>query len=125
MTSHDISMAFATLDKNKKSMIHFMISVTTLALGSRPRQKLERVQAKKGSPRITSHVPGSVRECEGMNPQLPSELPLWELEPQWTFESSKNDYRGQNPLDCQVPYIIQKLLERRCLKWARMTHLGD
>jgi hypothetical protein len=26
-------------------------------------------------------------------------------------------------LDWGVPYIIRKYLERRCLKWARMTHL--
>jgi hypothetical protein len=31
---------------------------------------------------------------------------------------SKNNYRGQNPLDCEVLYIIGKLLELQCLKWA-------
>jgi hypothetical protein len=46
-----------------------------------------------------------------------------ELEFRWSLESSKSNCRGQNPLDCEVPYIIGKLLERRCLKWARMTHL--
>jgi hypothetical protein len=30
---------------------------------------------------------------------------------------------GQNPLDWKVSYIIEKLLERRCLKGAHMTHL--
>ncbi len=30
---------------------------------------------------------------------------------------------GQNPLDWDVPYIIENFLEVRCLKWARMTHL--
>jgi hypothetical protein len=39
-------------------------------------------------------------------------------------EFSKNDCRGQYPLDSKVYYIIGKLLERRCLKWACMTHLG-
>ncbi len=53
---------------------------------------------------------------------LLSELLCCELEFRWTPESSKNDYRGQNPLDCKVPYIIENLLELRCLKWARMTH---
>jgi hypothetical protein len=32
-------------------------------------------------------------------------------------------FKGQNPLDWGVPYIIENLLERRYLKWARMTHL--
>jgi len=54
---------------------------------------------------------------------LPRELSLWELESRWTLKSLKNDCRGQNPLDWRVPYIIENLLERRCLKWAHMTHL--
>ncbi len=32
--------------------------------------------------------------------------------------------QGQNPLDWGVYYIIGKLLEHRCLKWALTTHLG-
>ncbi len=36
---------------------------------------------QKGSPGVTSHAPGSAKECElGMNPHTPKELPLWELE---------------------------------------------
>jgi hypothetical protein len=54
---------------------------------------------------------------------FPSELPLWEFKSQWTLEFSENDCRGQNPLDWRVSYIIEKLLEPKCLKWARMTHL--
>jgi hypothetical protein len=55
---------------------------------------------------------------------LPSELPLWELESWWILESLENDYRGQNPLDWKIHYIIGKLLEFICLKWVCMTHLG-
>ncbi len=44
-------------------------------------------------------------------------------ESRWIPESSENDCKGQNPLIWRVPYIIKKLLEHRCLKWARMTHL--
>ncbi len=54
---------------------------------------------------------------------LPSELPFWELESPWTFESSKNNCRGQNPLDWGVFYIIEKLFELKWLKWACMSHL--
>jgi hypothetical protein len=54
---------------------------------------------------------------------LPSELPLWELESQWTPKSSKRDCKGQNPLDQKFMYIIWKFLKLRCLKWAHMTHL--
>jgi hypothetical protein len=54
---------------------------------------------------------------------LPSELPFWELESRWTQKFLESDCRGHNPLDWGVPYIIGNILERRCLKWARMTHL--
>jgi hypothetical protein len=45
------------------------------------------------------------------------------LESWWILETSKNNCRGQNPLDWKVPYTIGKLLELKCLKWARMTNL--
>jgi hypothetical protein len=66
---------------------------------------------------------GNVGDCEGMNPTLPSELPLCKLESRWIPESLESDFRRQNPLDRRVPYIIENLLELKCLKWARMTHL--
>jgi hypothetical protein len=78
---------------------------------------------KGASQEVTSHAPGSVGYVREWTFALSSELSLWELESQWTPEFSENNCRGQNPLDWEVPYIIEKLLERRCLKWARMTHL--
>jgi hypothetical protein len=43
--------------------------------------------------------------------------------PKWTIESSKQHYRGQNPLFWIVFYINGKLLKHKCLQWACMTHL--
>jgi len=63
---------------------------------------------------------GSVREW---TLTLPKQLPFWEMESRWTPENSENDYRGQNSMACGVFNIIGKLLERRCLKWARIAHL--
>jgi hypothetical protein len=54
---------------------------------------------------------------------LPNELPFWELKSRWSLEFSEGDGKGQNSLNWKVSYIIVKLLEHRCLKWARMTHL--
>jgi len=54
---------------------------------------------------------------------FPGELSFWELEFRWTSESSESDCKGQDLLNRRVLYIIGKLLERKCLKWARMTHL--
>jgi len=53
----------------------------------------------------------------------PRELPPWELESRWTLEFLKSNYKGQNPLDWKIIYIIENLLKRRCLEWACMTHL--
>jgi len=82
-----------------------------------------KVAGQEGSPRVTPHALGNVKQCEGMTLTLPRELSLWELESQWTFEFWEGDYRGQNSMDWGIPYIIGNPLERRCLKWARMTHL--
>jgi hypothetical protein len=46
------------------------------------------------------------------------------LESQWTSKFSKGECKGQNTLDWKVPYIIGKLLERKFLEWALITHLN-
>jgi hypothetical protein len=43
--------------------------------------------------------------------------------PKWTLENSKSNFRSQNSMACEILYIIENLLERKCLKWARITHL--
>ncbi len=45
------------------------------------------------------------------------------LESQWTLKFSKSDCKGQNQMNWRFFYIIGKLLKRKCLKWACMTHL--
>jgi hypothetical protein len=45
------------------------------------------------------------------------------MESRWTSKISESNLRGQNSMACGVLYIIGKLLERRCLKWARIAHL--
>ncbi len=97
--------------------------VATLALSSRPKQGLARLQAKKEA--RESHlmllvVQKSVREWTFT---LPGELPFWALESPWIFESLKGNHKGQNRLDWKIIYIIGNLLKLKCLKWAHMTHL--
>jgi hypothetical protein len=55
---------------------------------------------------------------------LPRQLPLWEMESRWTSKTPESNCRGQISMDCGVIYIIRKLLERRCLKWALLAHLN-
>jgi len=101
-----------------------MYIVTTLALGSRPKQGLAKVWGKSEP---ESHISCSW-ECKKVRewtPTLPNELPLWEFKSQWTFESLEGDYKGQNSLDWNVLYIITKLLKPKYLKWARITHLDS
>jgi len=45
------------------------------------------------------------------------------MESWWTSKISESNLRGQNSVACGFLYIIRKLLERRCLKWARIAHL--
>jgi hypothetical protein len=84
------------------------------------------VRAKK---KPESHITYS-QECEKVwgsmrewTFTLPRQLPLWEMESRWTSKTSESNFRAQNSMACGVLYIIRKLLERRCLKWARIVHL--
>jgi hypothetical protein len=45
------------------------------------------------------------------------------MESQWIPKSSKDDCMGQNSMAWNVFYIIENLLELRCLKWAQIAHL--
>jgi len=45
------------------------------------------------------------------------------MESRWTPETLENDFRGQNSMICDLFYIIEKLLERKCLKWTCIVHL--
>jgi hypothetical protein len=70
--------------------------VITLALGSWPMQRLAKVWAKfwvQESHFMLLGVQESVREW---NSTLPNELPLWELESQWTPQFLEGDCKGQN-----------------------------
>jgi len=77
----------------------------------------------RGSLGVTPHVLESVRRCEGVNPHTPKATPTWEMESWWSPKFSKGNCRGQNSMAWSVPYIIGKLLKRRCLKWVHITHL--
>jgi len=93
-----------------------------------PRIKAKALQrcGPRGSRVVTSHTPGSVRKCEGVwgsEHTLLRQLPLWEMESRWTPETSESNCRGQTLMYFGVLYIIGKILERRCLKWAWIAHL--
>jgi hypothetical protein len=107
----------------RMSTLKSPIIVATLTLGLRPMQGLAKVWAKKEARKSHLMLLGMKEGVKRWTFTFPNEFAFWELESQWTFESSKSNCKGQNPLDWGVPYIIGNLLKRRCLKWARMTHL--
>jgi len=76
--------------------------------GCRPRE----------SPGFTSHTPGNVGKCEGVNPHTPKATPILGL-----LKLQRAISGGQNSMACGVLYMIKNLLELRCLKWARIAHL--
>ncbi len=86
------------------AMFSLCYIVATLALGSRPKQGLARLWAKRGS----MGVKASVREWTFT---LPRELPPWELESRWTLECSKSDYKGQNLMDWRIFLYHWKTIE--------------
>jgi hypothetical protein len=101
--------------------------------GCRPRGRkpgnqgkgIARVRAKR---KPGSHITYS-QECKkvwgsvkGWTLTLPRQLPLWEMESEWTSQTSESNLKGQNSMACGVLYIIENLLERRCVKWACIVH---
>jgi len=62
--------------------------VATLALGSRPNVRTCKSAGQEGSLRVTSHVPKSVGDCEGMNLHTPKWAPTLGIGVQmdsWSF----------------------------------------
>ncbi len=71
------------------------------------------------------------RACKGVSQKCRR---LWRNEPthsevgshfgSWSPEFLESNCRGQNSLDWRVHYTIEKILERRCLKWVCTFHLS-
>ncbi len=73
---------------------------------------------------VTFHALGSVGEREGMNPHIPKWVPTLGIRVPNDSRIFRGWMQGQNSLDWKVLYIIENILEHKCLKWACMTHLG-
>jgi len=78
---------------------------------------------QEGDPGGTSYIPGNAGECEIMNLHTPKATPTWGIiipKDSWIFREQS---QGSKPIIWRVLYIIENLLKRKCLKWARITHL--
>jgi len=72
---------------------------------------------------VTSHTLRSVGKCEGVNPHTPKATPTLGDGVSVNSQNFIKWFQGSNSMACSVLYIIGKLLERRCLKWALIAHL--
>ncbi len=87
-------------------------NVTTLALGSQPRQVLAKVLAKSEAQESDFMFLGVWENVRDWTHTLPSGLPLWELESRWTLESLEGNFTSQNSLDWKITYVIGKILSK-------------
>jgi hypothetical protein len=94
------------------------------SLGLTTKAKVCNFMGQEWSPGVTFHARGSVRECEGMNPHTPKWSPTLGVGVPMDFRIFKGRLQGSNSWDCRIPCTIEKILERRCLKWDYMAHLG-
>jgi len=99
------------------------MGIATLTLGLRPRQRGCKSVGQEEAWESHHILPGLWESVREWTLTLPRQLPLWEMESQWTPETLESNLRGQNSISCRVIYIIGKILEVRCLKWARIAHL--
>jgi len=111
---------YVSITRGMKSLfgVYFIVTPT---LGSRPR--LAKAWAKKEAQESHFMLPRVQESVKEWTLTFPSELPLWELKSRWTPEFSRSNFRGQNPFNWKLLYIIENILKHRCLKWVRMTHL--
>jgi hypothetical protein len=121
MCAYQFTCIYSFLVHSWWQICSFCLCVTTLTLGSWSRQGLAKVRGKNEARESHFMLLGVWESLREWTSTLPNELSLWELESQWTPKISENNFRGQNPLDWKVPYIIEMFLEWRCLKWTHMT----
>jgi hypothetical protein len=72
--------------------------------------------------KLGSHITYS-QECRKVWGSEPSHSQSNSHFGKWSPETLESDLRGQKSISCGIFYIIGNLLERRCLKWARIAHL--
>jgi hypothetical protein len=107
--------SWRTISSRWKSMVYL---VTTLTLGSWPRQRAWKGEGQECNSWITFTLPKVWESVREWAHTLPSGFPLWELESWGTSKFLKNDLKGQNSLDWTNSYTIGKLLRCKCLKWV-------
>jgi hypothetical protein len=115
------SSAFAPLFNIASSNSHFLPKIQTCLSVFCHNPSLAKVRAKSEAQDSHFMLP---RMCEGMNPHTPKWICILGIGVPMDSQILEGDCRGQNLLDWKVFYIIEKLLEFRCLKWALHDPFG-
>jgi hypothetical protein len=68
-------------------------------------------------------LPGCKRMWENKPSHSQMKFPLLELKSWWILEYLESNFKNRKLMDWRVSYTIRKILEFRCPKWGRMTHL--
>ncbi len=82
-----------------------------------------KVAGQEGSLGVMLHAPGSVRECEGIDPHIPKGTPTLGVRVLVDSRMFRERLQGLKPNGLKSSLYPWKILKLRCLKWARMTHL--
>jgi hypothetical protein len=91
-------------------LLDVKLPITTLALGSQPRQGLTKVQANR-SLGVTFYAPESVGQCEGMNPHTPKWAPTLEIGVLMDFQIFKGRLQGSKRIRLKSSLYHWKILE--------------
>ncbi len=59
-------------------------------------------KGQEGSPRVTSHVLGSVGECEGMNPHIPKRAPILGVGVSMDSQTFKEQFQGSKLIGLKI-----------------------
>jgi hypothetical protein len=93
------------------------------SLGLATKAKACKVASQKGSLGVMPHALGSAKECEGIDPHTPKGTPTLGVGILVDSRMFKEQLQGSKPNGLKSYLYHWNLLKRRCLKWARMTHL--
>ncbi len=89
---------------------HSTKSVTTLTLGSRPRQRLARLWAER-KPGVTFHVPKNAREYERVNLHTPKATPTWGVGVSKDSRIFRERWHGSKPIGLKSSLNHCKFIE--------------
>jgi hypothetical protein len=95
------------------------------SLGFATKARAYKGAGQKWNPKLTFHVHESMGECEGMNLHIPKWAPTLGVGVPMDSQIFKEQLQGSKPIVWKSSLYHWKVLEHKCLKWARMTHLGN